>query len=206
MEVITICNATAGQGLMNLSLAAVEDRYTGAEILINIARRGRFEYILKRRKRSVNDIPKFLWRVFVFSESEIEHDTIQAFMETEYHVFGDSPFVLRIGELNSALAAACKHHGAEFCAYITACNPNCKPLDDEGNAQRHALFRQELKGRSLAFIEGEGRHPSNGWPGEASFLIFGIDLESARYLSRQMQQDAFVWADFDSRPQLILLR
>jgi Protein of unknown function (DUF3293) len=142
----------------------------------------------------------------VSSESSIYRDTIQAFLETEYHVFGDSPFTLRIGELNSALAVACKQRCAESSAFITACNPNSKPLDDQANAQRHALLRRELKERNLAFIEGEGRHPSNGWPGEASFLIFGIDLETARDLSRQLQQDAFVWASSDSRPQLILLR
>ncbi len=78
----------------------------------------------------------------MFSESEIDRDTIQAFLETEYCVFGDSPFALRIGELNSALAAACKRHGAEFCAYITACNPNSKFLDDQANALRHALLRR----------------------------------------------------------------
>ena len=143
---------------------------------------------------------------FVFSESSIDRDTIRAFRETEYHVFGDSPFTLRIGELNPALAAACEQRGAELCAYITACNPNSNPLDDQANAQRHALLRRELKERNLAFIEGEGKHPSNGWPGEASFLIFGIDLEMARALSRQLQQDAFVWASSDLVPQLILLR
>jgi hypothetical protein len=143
---------------------------------------------------------------FVLSKSLIDHDTIQAFLETEYNVFGDPPFTLRIGEPNSALAAACKRHGAEFCAYITACNPNSKPLNDEANAQRHVLLRQELRERNLPFIEGEGKHPSSGWPAEASFLVFGINLETARDLCSQLQQDAFVWATLDWVPQLILLR
>jgi hypothetical protein len=141
-----------------------------------------------------------------FSKSLIDSDTIQAFLETEYRVFGDPPFTLRIGEPNSALAAACKRHRAESCANITACNPNSKPIDDQDNAQRHALLRRELKERSLSSIEGEGQHPSNGWPPEASFLVFGIDLGPARDLCSQLQQDAFVWADQDCVPQLILLR
>ena len=143
---------------------------------------------------------------FVFSESLIDRETILAFLETEYHVFGDSPFTLRIGEPNSALAAACRRRGAESCAYITACNPNSKPLDEFANAERHASLRRNLIERNLAFIEGVGKHPSSGWPGEASFLIFGIELELGRDLSRRMQQDAFVWVGPYWLPQLILLK
>jgi hypothetical protein len=143
---------------------------------------------------------------FVFSESLIDRDTILAFRETEYHVFADSPFTLRIGEPNSALAAACKRSCAESGADITACNPNSKPLDGTTNAERHNALRQELIERNLAFIEGVGKHPSSGWPGEASFLIVGIDLEIARDMSRRMQQVAFVWVGPDWLPQLILLK
>jgi len=142
----------------------------------------------------------------VFSESLIDRDKIQAFLETEYHVFGDFPFTLRIGESNSALAAACKQSGAVSSAFITACNPNSKLLDESANAERHTALRRKLIERNLAFIEGVGEHPSGGWPGEASFLIFGIDQEIAKELSSQLQQDAFVWSGPDWVPQLILLR
>ena len=142
----------------------------------------------------------------MYSESLIDPDTIQAYLETEYHVFGDSPFTIRIGEPNSALAAACKRNGAETSAYITACNPNSQTLDDAANAERNNSLRSELIERKLAFIEGVGQHPFNGWPGEDSFLIFGVDLEVASDLSRRLQQNAFVWAGSDCMPQLILLR
>ena len=143
---------------------------------------------------------------FVFSESLIDHVTIQAFLETEYHVFGDSPFTLRIGEPNSALAAVYKRNCAESSAYITASNPNSKTLGDSENEERNNALRRELIERNFAFVEGVGKHPSNEWLGEASFLIFGIDLETARDLSRRMQQDAFVWAGSDWVPRLILLK
>jgi len=142
----------------------------------------------------------------VFSESLIDLNTIHAFLETEYHVFGDSPFTLRIDEPNSALAAACNRNCAESSAYITACNPNSKTLDNSVNEERHNSLRLELIERNLAFLDGEGKHPSSGRPGEASFIIFGIDLETARDLSRRMLQDAFVWAGPDWLPQLILLK
>ena len=142
----------------------------------------------------------------MFSESLIDHNTIRAFRETEYKVFGDAPFMLRIDEPNSALAAACKKNCAESSAYITACNPNSKTLGDAENQERNNSLRRELIERNLAFLEGEGKHPSNEWPGEVSFLIFDIDLEAARDMARRRQQDAFVWAGSDWVPRLILLK
>ena len=38
----------------------------------------------------------------------------------------------------------------------------------------------ELKTRSLAFVDAIGQHPTNGWAGEPSFLVFGLTLEAAR--------------------------
>ena len=142
----------------------------------------------------------------MFPESLIDPATIQAYRETEYHVFGDSPFTIRIDEPNSALADACKRNRAESSAYITACNPNSQTLDDTANAERQNLLRCELVERKLAFIEGVGQHPFNGWPGEASFLVFGVDLEVAKDLSRRLGQNAFVWAGSDCIPKLELLR
>lgn len=142
----------------------------------------------------------------MLSRSRIDQATIQAFLETEYHVFGDSPFTLRIGEPNSPLAAACKQRCAECSAYITACNPNSTLLDDTANAERHISLQRELIERNLPFIEGVGKHPSSDRPGEASFLIFGIELEDAKDMSRELRQDAFVWAGPDCVPQLILLK
>jgi len=142
----------------------------------------------------------------VFSESSIDPDTIQAYRETEYHVFGDYPFTIRIGVPNSALAAGCKRNCAESSAYITACNPNSQTLDDAANAERNNSLRSELIERKLAFIEGVGQHPFNGWPGEASFLIFGLDLEVATEMSRRLEQNAFVWAGSDCMPRLVLLK
>ena len=105
----------------------------------------------------------------MFSESQIDRNTIQAFLETEYHVFGDSPFTLRIGEPSFALATAYKRHCAESGAFITASNPQSKALDDSVNVERHNSLRRELMEQNLVFIEGVGKHPSSGWHGEASF-------------------------------------
>jgi len=53
---------------------------------------------------------------------------------------------------------------------------------------------------------GIGKHPSNDWPGEDSFLVFGLNLEAARALGARFEQNGFIWSSADGVPQLILLR
>lgn len=139
-------------------------------------------------------------------ESTIDASTLQAYLETKYGVQGDEPFTLKVDELCPPLAAAHKRHRVDCSAYITACNPFSQILDDAANAARHAALGQELGRRSLANIEGVGKHPSNQWPGEASYLIFGLTLEAAKTLGTRMEQNAIVWSGADAVPQLILLR
>jgi hypothetical protein len=140
------------------------------------------------------------------SDSVIDSDTIQAFLETDFRVHADSTFTLRVGEASAALAAAHERHGVDCSAYITACNPFSKIVDDSANAECHAALRRELGQRNLAFIEGIGQHPSNQWPGEASFLVFGLTLTAAQALGTYLDQNAIIWAGSDAIPQLILLR
>lgn len=140
------------------------------------------------------------------SQSMIAPEIIQAFRETEYRVHCVPPFALRVGILSTELASTHKRYRVDCSAYITAVNPLSKKLDDACNAERHTALRKELKRSSLNFIEGVGRHPSNQWPGEASYLVFGLTLEAAKSLGARLEQNGIVWAGADAVPQLILLR
>jgi len=139
-------------------------------------------------------------------ESVIDAGTVQAFRETEYRAHGDKAFTLQVGQLCTALAAAHKRYRVDCSAYITACNPFSTIRDDEANAERHATLGRDLGRRSLAYVEGIDQHPSNKWPGEASYLIFGLTPEAAKTLEIRLEQNAIVWTGADAVPQLILLR
>ena len=143
---------------------------------------------------------------FLFSASAIDQRTIQAYLETEYRVRGESGLTLRVGQANAALLAAHDRHRADCSAFLTACNPYSEPFDEAANAARQADLSDELLRRHLAFLPGIGLHPSNGWPGEDSFLVFGLMLEAAKALGTQFKQNGFVWCGADAVPQLILLR
>ena len=147
-----------------------------------------------------------LARTLVQPDSVIDAGMIQAYRETHYEVHGAEPFTLRVDEPSPELAAAHRKHRTDCSAYITACNPLSEDVGAEVNARRHTELGRELARRSLAYTEGIGQHPSNQWPGEPSYLVFGLTLEAARVLGRSLEQNAILWSDADAVPRLILLR
>ena len=142
----------------------------------------------------------------MFSDSHIPRETIQAYLETHYHVHGATPATLKIGEFNAALAAIHEAKRVNSSAFVTAFNPFSQALDDAANANRQDALARELEQRGLTYIDGIGLHPSNAWPGEASFLVLDISLEDAKALGVQQGQNAIIWCDSDAVPRLILLR
>lgn len=141
------------------------------------------------------------------SDSDIPRELIQAYLETHYHVHGNAPTTLKVGEPNPSLAALHEAAGVVCSAFITAWNPfSQQAASDAVNAGRQAVLARELAQRGLTFVDGTGQHPSNKWPGEASFLVLGLSLDAARALGTQHGQNAIIWSDADAVPQLILLR
>ena len=143
---------------------------------------------------------------FLSSSSEIDRQLIQAYLETDYTVFAEPPFSLRVGQPSAELLALLKRQKTDCSAFLTACNPLSQPLSADSNAVRQSELAEELKRRSLDFIDGAGQHPSNGWPAEHSFLVLGLTLEAAKTLAVRLEQNGLVWAGADGVPQLVLLR
>jgi len=143
---------------------------------------------------------------FLFSDSVIDSATIQAYLETEYRVKGDQAFTLKIGQASAELLTLHKRHRVDCSAYLTACNPGSQLVDEATNQTWQQALEKELTHRSLPFISGIAQHPFNDWPGEQSFLVFGLNLEAAKALGVRMEQNAIVWNDTDGIPQLILLK
>ena len=117
----------------------------------------------------------------------------KAFVETEYIVHHEPPFTLRIGQTCPALDELLQARKYKGAAFITACNPYSQQLNPAENGCRQTELLKELKSRSLFYLTGIGQHPKNGWEGEESFLILGIDLEAAKALAQKFEQWAFVW-------------
>ena len=138
------------------------------------------------------------------SDSKLDPGLIQAYRQTHY--MAGNGLTLLVDHPNAALAQAQRQHGVACSAFITACNPESVELSYEQNASRQQELATALAQRGLAFVHGIGQHPSNTWPGEASFLVFGLALADAKALGEQFRQNAIVWSAADGMPQLILLR
>jgi hypothetical protein len=118
-------------------------------------------------------------------------------------------FILHIDEYSRPLSQLFADSGYRCAAFITASNPFSEPHGVEENLAACARLRDELLRRSCRaehILNGEGRDITGTWPGEKSFLVLGLDLETSRQLGREFRQNAVVWVDEDAIPRLILLR
>src|SRR5258708_14658597 len=87
------------------------------------------------------------------SRSAIDPDTLRAYEETHYRVFGDAPATLRIGVANPHLADLHQAFRVDCSAFITAANPFSVIADEATNARRQARLAEELSHKRLRFIE-----------------------------------------------------
>jgi len=140
------------------------------------------------------------------TKTVIKPDIVQAYLETEYIVYASDPFTLQIGKKSVTLIHLHNAYSISSSAFMTACNPYSRMVDDETNKLRQMALAAELLRRGIQYIKGGGRHPSNHWPVEESFLIIGLNLYESREMGRQLEQNAFVWTGEDGIPELILLR
>ncbi len=142
----------------------------------------------------------------MFADSDIDPGAIRAYLETYYRVQSDRHFILSIGHMSSELLAVHKRSRVNCSAFLTACNPFSHAFGDAENHDRQRSLAKELEFRGLGFLPGIGEHPSNGWPGEDSFLVLGLNLEAAKALGKRFEQNALVWSGVDAIPRLVLLR
>ncbi len=140
------------------------------------------------------------------SSSILDPQTIQSYRETCYRVDGPRPFTLSVDRPSEELAAEYQRHGVQSCAFITACNPCSIPLSNEENAIREKRLISFLTTKGYRSVSGVGTHPSNGWPGENSQLVWGLSKAESRQIAEEFHQNAFVWAGQDRTPELILVK
>ncbi len=133
-------------------------------------------------------------------------ETIAAYRQTHYHVEGELSATLIIGQRSEALARIHRTYDVTCSAYLTPCNPFSEILTDQANADRTHACGETLLREGHRYLTGVGQHPSSPWPGEASFLVLGLDLAGARRLGQRYEQNAIVWTGKDLMPTLILLR
>ena len=145
-------------------------------------------------------------QISAFGGSTIPPSTIEAYLTTEYRIWGEWPLVLRIGQFNEQLAARYQGHLVATAAVLTAWNPYSEPRPDVENDAAQKALLQELDRLGLRHRPGHGADPTGKWPPEDSCLVLGLDLATAASLGTQFKQNGFVWIAADAVPTLVLLR
>lgn len=133
-------------------------------------------------------------------------ELIQAYRETHYRVEGVEAFTLKVDQVSSEVLKALAKRGLKSCAFVTAWNPYSIALKEEENTILERKLNLHLNAQGLNHTPGEGVHPSNGWPGERSSLVWGVSETNAREIAEEFQQNAFIWVGEDGIPELILMR
>jgi len=138
--------------------------------------------------------------------SEISPLTINAYLETDYHVFCEPSIKLKVDIANDSLAKLFLRFNTNCGVFITAYNPFSSVVSDAVNTIRQAELADEIKRHNLNYFEGLGKHPSAGWVEEPSYFVLGISLEAAKDMGNKYDQNAIVWCGPDTIPELVLLR
>jgi len=131
---------------------------------------------------------------------------IQSYNNANYHIYDRPPFVINIGVESTGLNKLYEKYSVTESAVLTGYNPMGHETRDDDNKQNNFQLEAILGKQMLPFILAEGICPDNKWPGEKSFLVLGITLDAAKKLGNTFKQNAIVWSDQSTIPQLILLK
>jgi len=145
-------------------------------------------------------------KYLLMTTSLIPQDTIAAYEAANYRVADVEPFVLKIGEYSPELLNVYRRVGCKTSTFITAYNPFSYLTAEADNVAAQASLETKLKKCSVKLIAGFGEGAQGDWPGEPSFLAFGVSLKIAKDLGSKFGQNAIVWIPDDATPQLVLLR
>jgi hypothetical protein len=136
-------------------------------------------------------------------DTPVARSLIAAYLDTDYAV--EDPrlrCVLAVGQHSDPLAQWLRAQGWTCAAFITACNPRSRLLDEAENARRMDALDAALAELRLPVLAANGRSRI-GAHNEPSRLVAGIALGTTHALMRRFEQNAFLWIGADAVPQLV---
>jgi Protein of unknown function (DUF3293) len=141
------------------------------------------------------------------SDTVVLDDKISAYTKTNYTVLSEmGDFTFNVGKYSPILNELHASKKTQSSAFITAFNPHGTACDVASNLEANKRLLQSLKKLGYHLIEGAGVDPEGLWPPEPSFLVIGIDQQTAELIGKEFHQDAIIWIGRDAMPRLVLLR
>ena len=134
----------------------------------------------------------------------LQPELLEAYLDTDYHVFGEAPLVLQPGVPRSDADRFLRDQGVETAIVLTAWNPMSVATAISENEAAQARLIEDLDQRGLVHIPAEGRGRDGHWPPEPSLLILGVPLHLAHNLAAAYQQAAFLFLRRGTAPEVIV--
>ena len=130
---------------------------------------------------------------------------LEHYKNTDYwFVVNDRKITLSVDSINCDFNSLCHDFNCRTGAFITAFNPHSAPLSISENRQRNRLLESDLeKLTNIRYFYGAGEDLDNQWPAEESFMILGVQQQTAIDLTRRYQQNAFLWIEYRHAAVLI---
>lgn len=132
-------------------------------------------------------------------------DFTQAYLSTLYKVEGLT-VPIQIGKKNPELDSILTKYKHENWCFITAWNPYSKPLDLETNRNRNKELLSEIQTTAKYIVLNGIGESSDGFWSEESFLVLGIDKDTAQSLARKFEQNAIVIGTREGLPELVMVQ
>jgi hypothetical protein len=130
------------------------------------------------------------------------NDIIEAYKNTKYIVF-DLKLTIVIDKSNLDINELLVKHNTKDWAFITAYNPYSRVLTNEENRIRHNELKELTK--DYVSFEGHGIGEDPTWEPELSLFIIGISKVEASKIGKKFEQNAIVFGELNSLPELIVL-
>lgn len=99
---------------------------------------------------------------------------------------------IRCGERSAGVDRLLERHGFQDWAFVTACNPRSRRLDDGENAARMRRLQATLETAGRIVLPGLGAARDGSWPEEKSLLVLGMPEAEAVRLGADFEQHAIV--------------
>ena len=141
------------------------------------------------------------------SDTMILDDKILAYKKTNYIVLSEiAEFTFNVDQYSPQLDELHASKEVRSSAFITAFNPYGTARDEVSNLDANQSLLARIKHLGYQVIEGVGADKEGLWPPEPSFMVLGIDKQTAELLGNEYHQDAIIWIGSDAIPRLVLLR
>lgn len=131
-------------------------------------------------------------------------ELLEAFRNTDYHVFGDTPLILQPGIFTPDADRFLHDRDLETAIVLTAWNPMSVAAPIAENEAAQARLIEDIKQRGMAHIPAEGRGRDGLWPPEPSLFVLGVTIQVAHELAAVHRQAAFLFLRRGVAPEVIV--